>query len=423
MSFRLAATLGALMLTPSLVAAQDTTLQETLLRATPAVALVVSEVTAEVTLKCGGGDEVTVKAAPYRETATGFLVNPRGWVVTNAHVVSSGYNPPPWMARQLAEKAFRAQCLPALLGRRGVAAGAQPDLEDQLARQGVAALSPEKIALAPSVWVILASGRRLVAKVAKYSPPAAGEAMSGSDLALLRIEATDLPTVPLGESRELKIGDRLSIIGFPGVVMTHELIDATKVEASITHGTVSGFKQDRANQPVIQTDAAAEAGTSGGPAISTSGEVIGVLTFVTQGVGGNVQGFNFIIPSAAVKQFLGGTTVALDEPSRFNTAWHAGLRAFFNGQYSRATAQLAEANRLLPNVPDVRRISGENATGPPRSRSCRGPRSVLDSSSSASPATPRWSAGDGSATGSASGRTRSRACSTATIRRRSSTCA
>jgi S1-C subfamily serine protease len=115
MSFRLAATLGALMLTPSLVAAQDTTLQETLLRAKPAVALVVSEVTAEVTLKCGGGDEVTVKAAPYRETATGFLVNPRGWVVTNAHVVSPGYNPLPWMARQLAEKAFRAQCLPALL--------------------------------------------------------------------------------------------------------------------------------------------------------------------------------------------------------------------------------------------------------------------------------------------------------------------
>ena len=44
MSFRLAATLGALILTPTLVAAQDTTLQQTLLRAKPAVVLVVSEV-------------------------------------------------------------------------------------------------------------------------------------------------------------------------------------------------------------------------------------------------------------------------------------------------------------------------------------------------------------------------------------------
>jgi rhodanese-related sulfurtransferase len=185
--------------------------------------------------------------------------------------------------------------------------------------------------------------------------------MSGRDLALLRIEAADLPTLSLGQSRELNIGDRLSIIGFPGVVMTHELIDASKVEASVTHGTVSGFKQDRANHPVIQTDAAAEAGTSGGPAINATGQVIGVLTFVTQGEGGNVQGFNFIIPSAAIQQFLDGTTVALDEPSRFNVAWQAGLSAFFNGQYSRATPHFTEANRLLPNMPDVRRISSENA--------------------------------------------------------------
>ena len=90
--------------------------------------------------------------------------------------------------------------------------------------------------------------------------------------------------------------------------------------------------------------------------------MIGVLTFVTQGDGGNVQGFNFIIPSAAVRQFLDGTTVALDEPSRFNTAWHAGLRAYFNGQYSRATPHLVEANRLLPDVPDVRRLGVDNAT-------------------------------------------------------------
>jgi len=361
MSFRLAATLGILLMSPSFVVAQDNRLQETLLSAKPAVALVVSEVAAEVALKCGGEVEIKAKATPYREAATGFIVNPRGWVITNAHVVAAGYNPPAWIGLQLAEKAFRAECLPGLLSRRGITPGAQPELEDQLARQGVAGLTPDKITMAPSVSVSLPNGKRLPAKVAKYNPPVAGEAMSGRDLALLRIEAADLPTIPLGESRELKIGDRLSIIGFPSVVMTHELIDASKIEASVTHGTVSGFKQDRANQPVIQTDAAAEAGSSGGPAINTSGEVIGVLTFVKQGEGGNVQGFNFIIPAAAVRQFLDGTTVALDEPSRFNAAWQAGLRAFFNGQYSRATPYLTEANRLLPNVPDVRRISGESA--------------------------------------------------------------
>jgi hypothetical protein len=74
-----------------------------------------------------------------------------------------------------------------------------------------------------------------------------------------------------------------------------------------------------------------------------------------------VQGFNFVIPVAAVREFLAGTTVALDEPSRFNTAWHAGLAEFFAGRHSRATQHLAEAGRLLPGLPDVQRIAAENA--------------------------------------------------------------
>jgi hypothetical protein len=144
--------------------------------------------------------------------------------------------------------------------------------------------------------------------------------------------------------------------------MSHELLNASaKVQASATHGAVSGFKQDRANQPVIQTDAAAEAGTSGGPVVDGAGLVIGVMTAVTQGEGGTVQGFNFVIPVATVKEFLSGTTVALDETSRFNAAWSAGLSAFFAGRHSRAAPLFVEANRLLPEMPDVQRITVENA--------------------------------------------------------------
>jgi hypothetical protein len=226
----------------------------------------------------------------------------------------------------------------------------------------VAGTPVERVTLEPRVSVVLQNGVRLAAKIAKYNPPLAGGAMSGRDLALLRVEATDMPTLALGDSAGLRIGDKLSMIGFPSVVMSHELLNASaKVQASVTHGSVSGFKQDRANQPVIQTDAAAEAGTSGGPVVDTAGLVIGVMTAVAQGEGTTVQGFNFIIPVAALRDFLGGTTVALDETSRFNVAWHAGLSAFFAGQYSRAAPVFAEANRLLPEMPDVQRITIENA--------------------------------------------------------------
>ena len=46
--------------------------------------------------------------------------------------------------------------------------------------------------------------------------------------------------------------------------------------------------------------------------------------------------------------------------NRFNAAWHAGLGDHFAGNYRRARAELAEANRLLPELPDVRRITFEN---------------------------------------------------------------
>jgi S1-C subfamily serine protease len=353
---------AVVLLLPPGARAQELSLQEIALRSKPAAVIVVSEVGAEIKLRCGGVDK-TVKPTPYRESATGFFVSPRGWLITNAHVVYVVHEPPRrWLTTHLTEKAFRAECLPELLAKRGLAPGARPDVEDSLVREAVASTPAERVALEPGVSVILQNGVRLSAKIAKYSPPAVGEATSGRDLALLRADASDMPTLPLGDSTAVKIGDKVSIIGFPGVVMSHELLSAAaKAQATVTAGAISGFKQDRANQPVIQTDASAEAGTSGGPVLDTAGRVIGVMTSVTQGEGGTVQGFNFVIPSAAVRDFISGTTVALDETSRFDTAWRAGLSDFFSGRYSSAAKPLAEANRLLPELPDVARITAESA--------------------------------------------------------------
>jgi S1-C subfamily serine protease len=322
-----------MILVRSATTAEAETVQEVLLSAKPAVALVVSEVAAEVTLSCGGAS-TTVTPEPFRETGTGWFVNPNGWFMTNAHVVSPARRPPDQLSAEMAKKAARPDC------------------------------RTTNVKLEPSISVILANGVRMAAMVVKYSPPVAGEDMSGRDLALLRLEAADMPALTLGDSSALQIGDHLHIIGFPGVVLTHELLNASaKMEASITNGAVSGFKQDRSGQPVIQTDAPAAWGDSGGPAIDDRGQVIGVLTFVTQGggePGTNVQGFNFVIPVQAVRDFLNGTAVKLDEPSRFNDAWRAGLHDFFAENYSRAARSLAEANRLMPELPDVIRVTREN---------------------------------------------------------------
>jgi S1-C subfamily serine protease len=347
---------------PSAAAAQsEVPVQEALLRVKPAVVVVVTEVTAEVTVSCGNGPEVRVTPPPYRETGTGWFIAPSGWVLTNAHVVSAAQQLPKGLLASHAAQGVRQACLPGILQQRGLRPGERPEVEDQIAGQLVVSVLPRaKTRLEPSVSIILANGFRLPAKIAKYSPPMAGEAMSGRNLALLRAEASDMPSLMLSDSTKANIGDRLHIIGFPNVVATHELLSASaKMEASVTSGAISGFKQDVANQPVIQTDAAAAAGASGSPAVNDAGRVIGTLSFVTSDQGTVVQGFNFIEPASAIGTFLKDTGVPLDEPSRFNAAWHAGLRDYFTGRYSSATRHFAEANRLLPELPDVRRIEAD----------------------------------------------------------------
>src|SRR5262249_52761475 len=202
----------------------------------------------------------------------GWFVSPNGWLVTNAHVVSPAQRPPDWLNAEMAKSATRPGC------------------------------RATDVKLEPSISVVLSNGVRMPATIAKYSPPIAGEGMAGRDLALLRLEAADLPALTLGDSGALQIGDPVHIIGFPGVVLTHELLNASaKMEASVTNGAVSGFKQDKSGQPVIQTDASAAGGDSGGPTIDDRGRVVGVLTFVTVtgDQGGIVQGVHFVLPAHA----------------------------------------------------------------------------------------------------------------------------
>jgi S1-C subfamily serine protease/rhodanese-related sulfurtransferase len=340
-------TLGLVLTTPLAAMGQALSLQEVILRTKPATVLVVSEITSEVIVDCGGGPQ-KVTPPPFRETGTGWFIDSNGWIVTNGHVVQPAHELPRWVENDQAQKGVALACGAPL-------ARAMPRVE-----------------LKPSLFILAANGFRLPAKVAKYSPPVDGGGMSGRDLALLQVEAAEMPAFSLGQSKGLKLGDPLRILGFPGVVLTHELLNATaKVEASVTSGAVSGFKQDVSNHPVIQTDAPAAWGNSGGPVINAQGEVIGVLTFVSLAPGPEgalVQGFNFVIPAEAVREFVKGTPVDLADKSPFNERWFAGLRKFFGEDWKGAVESFRAADRLQPEFSDVRRMlaeAEEKAKNPP----------------------------------------------------------
>ena len=126
----------------------------------------------------------------------------------------------------------------------------------------------------------------------------------GRDVAILKIEDKELPVVLLAKhSTDLHLGQALFVIGFPGVVVSHELLSrATQYEPSITSGRISGFKQDVGGQRVLQTDAAIIQGNSGGPVFDDRGQVIGAATFTSLQGEQVVQGFNFLIPVETIQE-------------------------------------------------------------------------------------------------------------------------
>jgi len=359
------AVLASALLAPP--AAGAASVQEVILLVKPGVALVTAEVRAEVTITCGNRT-VTVRPTPFVETGTGWFVDGRGYVITNAHVVDPAHRVPAWVTHELKKKAIEQACVDPALRAQGLARGQRPDIEESVRRTvSDRALATAQVTPQPQLSILLSNGVSLKAEVIKFSPPVLLDmngrplADSGRDLALLRVKEGVYPAIRLSD-RDAKIGDPVHMLGFPGVVLSHELLNqSATLEASVTNGAVSGFKQDAIGQDIVQTDAAAAHGNSGGPAVLDDASLVGVLTFVSLSPSGGsiVQGFNFLIPAKDVRAFLKGTPVVRPGESQFNDAWQAGLDALFSDRYAAAVARLSEANALQPNLADVKRALGE----------------------------------------------------------------
>lgn len=114
-----------------------------------------------------------------------------------------------------------------------------------------------------------------------------------TDLAVIKIEKDNLPTVELGNSDSLRIGEFVMAIGRP-----------LGFENSVTVGVVSGtdrvIRQNNSSFNAIQTDAAINSGNSGGPLVNADGKVIGITTLKATGVG--VDSLNFAIPINQAKK-------------------------------------------------------------------------------------------------------------------------
>lgn len=325
----------------------------------PATVLVWLSAQADIVVPTGDND-FTQLQAQMSGSGSGWIVTPDGFVVTNGHVVE--------LYEEANENQLKGQLLYSALESGGVF--------DRIAQQRGGALSENdkyqitsdllgksQITLRKSLDVYLQNWQKMPAEVRAYSPPMSnlpgktsfpwqGSRESGSDVAVLKVAGRDLPTVKIGDSDRVQIGDEIFVGGYPGTVLLHPYLSPeSQMQASFTRGQVSGVKVAVGGNSVIQMDAAITHGNSGGPVFNGQGEVVGMATFGS--IQGNqmVQGFNFAVPSNVARGYLPATAAPTE--GMFDRTWTRALDAYYGGDYGAAIASFDEAARILPDLPDA----------------------------------------------------------------------
>jgi serine protease Do len=187
-----------------------------------------------------GRGDVSAVITRQRSIGSGFVIDPEGYILTNAHVISG------------------AEHIQVVLP--------PPDADGSLAT-----------ALTPKLKVVPA---RIIGVTTEI------------DLAVLKVDGMKLPALPLAQYTKVRQGERVFAFGSPGGLRN-----------TLTHGLISAVaRQTDPDSPLIyiQTDAPINPGNSGGPLVNTRGEVVGVNTFILSQSGGN-EGLGFAIPCATAR--------------------------------------------------------------------------------------------------------------------------
>lgn len=277
---------------------------------------------------------------------SGFVVNPGGYVVTAGHCVDPGEEGARGDALAFAVQwlidtgwAFKRdfgywQNEGHMMWKvEGTEANSPPDLQVWVQR-GVAAGG-------------LRTGEAFPARVVDLLP------LSEGDVAVLKIEESDLPSVLVAPSASIDIGMPVLSVGYPG--STDLVTDAT-YEPTFKDGRINAEKtREGGLLPVYEISAAMSGGMSGGPTVDLTGQVVGVNSF---GIFGETEAFNFITPASVVGEILArnGVTNVLGP---IDEAYRAGLDAFYAGDYQTAVTKFDEVLGLSPTHQQAQELKVE----------------------------------------------------------------
>ena len=291
-------------------------------------------------------------------SGTGFIVSSDGYIVTNSHVTLSHLDKTSMLvdavaysfAEQLysefsqyynipdADKEKVVQILLIKLMNYFLENGQITDITTNFYVFNGVAL--------PGQDIQVNSWPAFVKKAGNVYEKIGGEFTWGKDIAILKVEKNNLPTVTLGDSSKVQVGDQIFIIGYPGAAKDVVFKPETILEPSVTSGVVSAIKPLRTGIEAYQTDASIMHGNSGGPVYNMKGEVVGVATFgITEG-----SGVNFFLPVSLAKEFMNELNVQ-NTHSTTDAKYTEALNAFWHRDCNTVISKMNEVLVLYPNHP------------------------------------------------------------------------
>lgn len=283
-------------------------------------------------------------------SGSGFVVNPDGYILTNAHVATEESLKESYLEEILLntlEKKLNGldeQTLGQYFKTEGSFVDFYKNSLAELETRSQFNLQSKLTVLNPSESQEYLSSLIKTGFEAQIISANSDFVKDEKDIALIKIDAKRLPALLLGDSTQINMGEKIFVFGFPS---TAEVNGRSPLEATLTQGLVSAVKFSQNKEfKILQTDAKISQGSSGGPLLDQNGRVAGIITFQTgDALRQKGDNFAFAVPINLSREFLTKNNIKNTE-GEYATLFRQAVGYYHTNQCQKALSAFSAAAEL-----------------------------------------------------------------------------
>lgn len=175
-----------------------------------------------------------------------------------------------------------------------------------------------------------------------------GGSFTASDVALLKADLSGAPIIKVNAGSQITQNQKMIVVGFPGDA-ENELTENDSLSVTVTNGTVSSIKDAAGGKSKLyQSDADASHGNSGGPALTESGDVFGLLTYRYQSEEAENAAKSYLRDIKDFTTLADSKQAHINSVSKTQDTWEKGLRLYADNHFSSAVKEFEKVKRDYP---------------------------------------------------------------------------